>query len=217
MFAGNCIAVQCAVEDGEIHVISALPATIIPVCVSVTDDRVECEYVQTYTAGSSAGIDQSIINLFNPNSWYAPYCNSICGSNSTYPFLREVMEYGSAQLRKKMWVTLELLPCIPHRDIAKWMILSLELAREYPRGIAVFDLESEKTLIFVPFKAPCMANPASALSWLRDIVGGIGIALCSTCTAYVYVSSETMTIDAVQCKYNIIEAVTRVNGSFVGF
>ena len=69
----------------------------------------------------------------------------------------------------------------PAKDVGTWMVLSLRLASRYPRGIAVFDVDDQKSIVCAPGQAPAQAGVNSALSWIRSMGDAtIGIAVHGT-------------------------------------
>ena len=101
---------------------------------------------------------------------------------STYRFLRKVWHHmATARLKDGYWVTMAHLDgfiAAPVKDIGTWMVMSLKLASRYPRGIAVFQLDSQRCIVCAPGQTPAQANVKSALSWIRDMGdAAIGIAV----------------------------------------
>jgi len=70
------------------------------------------------------------------------------------------------QLRQNMWVAVESLcglPCCFGVTIRDLQALAMELAWDYPRGIAAIHLDRCKTLVFSPDDGPSVARVESAL------------------------------------------------------
>ena len=85
------------------------------------------------------------------------------------------------QLRQNMWVAVESLcglPCCFGVTIRDLQALAMELAWDYPRGIAAIHLDRCKTLVFSPDDGPSVARVESALAWLRQFEGSsLGLAM----------------------------------------
>lgn len=110
---------------------------------------------------------------------------SLRSGDSTYCFLRKVWQHmATTRLKDGYWVAMASLDgfiAAPAKDVGTWMVLSLRLASRYPRGIAVFDVDDQKSIVCAPGQAPAQAGVNSALSWIRSMGDAtIGIAVHGT-------------------------------------
>jgi len=102
--------------------------------------------------------------------------------NNLYQRLARVWSDTSklTPLRQNMWVAIESLPVLPCRfgvTISDLQALATELAWDFPFGIAAINLDRCKTLVFTPDHGPNVARVDSALAWLRQFEGSLGLAM----------------------------------------